>query len=567
MGTPYGMCPVLTCPLCVAASTSKSLRPALLPSSLIIDLCDPPVVKKYHQLIEAVLSLQCATCHQRKTQLVEYNRDEILTCLKSLHDYNVNIDEVALQKLFSDLCSGDISIDECYQDLLTTHVPCVLAESNHNEAWGAFKITLKLIKEPERRANLQLRYLRERPFIVTSCCQRRHCFRCKSKEWHEGRPCDEINAIEFCHMQPCPQCGVMLTRGDGCDAVSCLCKHIFSWNRELHCFQQLSLFKEKFPHDTHTACAEVLCETQLGDKAQASAWRTRHFPETNFSLLKWARNKFGSCAAQWCATSGDAYREKSKQPAIFRDVQILYTALHTAEVLECSRQNTIARSSILKSLFSSDEDRADAVSNLLYNCQTEVTRLMYSYAPILYERAQEWAAKNIHADLIKNAISKQKTMQLAQFLALYSQKVIPIASPICTVSDTTNVGKWDRPMSNQTLIFSSIDTTVERNGNLSCYPGALALLSSRHCIIHIRLISGELNGNAISFGLATRNFLNIGNKGVGPTPLSWGLTDTRNPKTNTVSYIFDCGLKVQPWRKLKRGDLISIEVDLDKVIY
>jgi hypothetical protein len=50
--------------------------------------------------------------------------------------------------------------------------------------------------DPERRAVLHLRYLHVRPEVWSKCCKRRHCFRCRIKDFHDGYTCNEFMAMQ-----------------------------------------------------------------------------------------------------------------------------------------------------------------------------------------------------------------------------------------------------------------------------------------------------------------------------------------------------------------------------------
>jgi hypothetical protein len=53
--------------------------------------------------------------------------------------------------------------------------------------------------------------------------------------------CEEYQASQVNHVEnvlPCPQCGLQLTKGDGCSNVNCVCGKNFGWNDELSKFQR-----------------------------------------------------------------------------------------------------------------------------------------------------------------------------------------------------------------------------------------------------------------------------------------------------------------------------------------
>ena len=101
------------------------------------------------------------------------------------------------------------------------------------------------ISDIERRATLQGRYLRAYPKISAPCCKYLketlgetldHCFQCSVK-WigsgHEGLTCVQFRASKATQdsIVPCPECGMNLVKGDGCNSVKCVCGHKYNWQQ------------------------------------------------------------------------------------------------------------------------------------------------------------------------------------------------------------------------------------------------------------------------------------------------------------------------------------------------
>jgi hypothetical protein len=116
--------------------------------------------------------------------LVECTERKIPSLMDDIKRLNRGVECDALLNLLSNYSNGNITVDECYGQLTTIFFSFMLSDADLVErVWATFELLLGCILEPERRANLQLRYLRDRPFIITSCCNRKHCFKCKSKDW------------------------------------------------------------------------------------------------------------------------------------------------------------------------------------------------------------------------------------------------------------------------------------------------------------------------------------------------------------------------------------------------
>ncbi len=92
---------------------------------------------------------------------------------------------------------------------------------------------LNLFINPERRATIQLEWLRrEEARVSTSCCDREICFRCKYEDWHEGETCEEImeqtkEEAPGDTIFTCPACFVPCVHAGGCSSVRCLCGHSY----------------------------------------------------------------------------------------------------------------------------------------------------------------------------------------------------------------------------------------------------------------------------------------------------------------------------------------------------
>lgn len=82
----------------------------------------------------------------------------------------------------------------------------------------------------ERKASAQLRLCNMFPFVTTLCCSKKHCFVCKTQGSHEGRTCaQQLCKQGVSHVKKCPSCGMFLVKGDGCNSITCVCGHNFSW--------------------------------------------------------------------------------------------------------------------------------------------------------------------------------------------------------------------------------------------------------------------------------------------------------------------------------------------------
>jgi hypothetical protein len=120
---------------------------------------------------------------------------------------------------------------------------------------------------------------------------------------------------------------------------------------------------------------------------------------------------------------------------------------------------------------------------------------------------------------------------------------------------------WHSSSSNTSLRYSNSYQTVERVGNVSCYPAAFIRLNSTSACLRIQLKAAPITMNWLSFGLARVTMGNSSSDGVGKTKDSWGIRDERNALTGQ-STIAGNGVDKTTFRKLREGDILIAIVDI-----
>lgn len=136
--------------------------------------------------------------------------------------------------------AGTETIEDAYQRLIAggflpqQSQPLGIPQSTIDEV-------LDSVRDPERRANLYLRILRDHPSVVTRCCNTRHCFRCQKKTSMcfcdataattiaDDRDEDQDDQTGQIDILPCPGCGISLAKMGGCNSVTCVCHCTFDW--------------------------------------------------------------------------------------------------------------------------------------------------------------------------------------------------------------------------------------------------------------------------------------------------------------------------------------------------
>lgn len=191
---------------------------------------------RYQVLANSTMLFLCAGCHVSKTlalnsssELITEAREGLLQRFRTEEKPQEKQDEffVSMRSYGSGVMTTSEFFDHCKTCFSSLHI------GTSKEASETMHLLLPLIENPERRNTLHLRFLNERPKFQTTCCSKVHCFFCKTKDFHEGKSCEENIALFDTSVLPCPSCGVTLTKADGCNTVSCVCGHQFAWAPEL----------------------------------------------------------------------------------------------------------------------------------------------------------------------------------------------------------------------------------------------------------------------------------------------------------------------------------------------
>lgn len=217
-----GSCPIFSCPICLASKSDckSKARPRLLPAAEMLNLLSHETERMlYDKFVNDLTSIQCSGCHSRQSLNVTWDREYAWPVLVVGMPDTSKVS--TLENALNQLDNGDITIEECYKIISVNVYPFMQSKADEDRVALIFERVLMCVREPERRANLQLRYLRDRPFVNSPCCKKPHCFNCKSRNWHEGKSCQENSNTFFDgKILPCPSCGIQLTKGDGCDSIT-----------------------------------------------------------------------------------------------------------------------------------------------------------------------------------------------------------------------------------------------------------------------------------------------------------------------------------------------------------
>ena len=548
-----GACPPLTCPC---------HRHMIMDYAKWTEVVPPDFVTKYTALANSTMMFLCGGCHVSRSIAVEFSSSSCKEASAKLGQLLGDTNKVTeLQEEIVSFSAGLLKLNVFFlkcKEILQTYLLRPEAES-----WQVFVNILLLIANPERRNSLHIRYLLERPKFYTPCCVRVHCFRCKTKDFHEDRSCEDNTSLLDGSLLPCPSCGISLTKADGCNTVTCVCGAQFSWTGELevnavalssellklfplYCWQisrQCANFQADHPQNTTSCCVSVLCHSIRGNIDDARGWQRRHRAQTEAEFVRWWRRKYPVCPSQ-CAT---LQFEKACDGE--RESAALWSASHPKEVARCKEQNAIAVSSLFESLVL-PSDRAAVAYKILNSARPD---LDFN----LFRSIKAWSA--LHSEELSRSGSEYYARSAMQFLHLYGQRQpVPIESTSVFIPYPS---AWNPELSNSNLVFSDDARSVTRPGSVSCYPAAVAALPSPNALFTVALTRASLSSNWITFGIVRAGFPLASSDGVGRGQNSWGFCDDRSQNCVASAAFIGCGSALKTARKLVEGDRLSALCD------
>lgn len=356
--------------------------------------------------------------------------------------------------------------------------------------------------DPERRSTLHLRFLRDHPRVFTPCCRREHCFKCKTKEWHNGKSCEE-NTSQLAgagDIIDCPSCNIYLTKADGCNTVSCVCGKQFSWNVEKDICEKVLAFERKYKqsYDTIKVCSQIICSDnhdQHQDLSLAKAYQSRHRLEVDRELVK----IFTTCYSPYPAAAL-CILDISRLPDGMRECAAIFESVNFEEVAKCRATNRLALESLFSTVFP-EEERAHASIRLLGLGNLKAQKnFPFANMPNLLESCKLWSEKN--KILIDEESKKLEIRNVSRLLQLYGNSIVSTKS----VGDDYYCPslEFNINTSNSLLTFSDGNTKVTRQGSVSCYPAAFADLNSSRSIFTVLLEKAPLSSNWMSFGISKK---------------------------------------------------------------
>jgi len=295
-----GSCPSILCP-CLH-SGSEGQRDHVIPYACWAPHASADLKTQYRHLCENLLLFLCSNCHCQKTCLLRHTSTD---------------HPVLHTEEYQTFIHYKLSLESFYNFVMRNRPPAEDMAGGgevNDEAWNYFFPILQAIEDPALRANLHLRFYRSFPSFRTSCCRMSACFSCKSAA-HVGKTC-QVNLGGNCDNDiiECPRCGIALTKGDGCDAVVCVCRANLSWSLEKKNKALIGSFTNLYPQNTSDHCACIVYDSwalKSGPSsasssstapsgpsptvkhASAEAYRRRYHSDVNTRLIRLWVSKHG----------------------------------------------------------------------------------------------------------------------------------------------------------------------------------------------------------------------------------------------------------------------------------
>jgi len=228
----------MKCPACPRKTPDVSVWKSIV---------QPELFSRFETFASSTLTLQCGSCHtpgsilvksSSETPLLSINTGETNDDVRQLFGIDVPADIRLLDTFLAEYAANIITPNVMFDRLVESFF--IVQDK------GKFSALLTYIHDPERRANLQLRYIRSFPEVYSLCCDHPHCFRCQTSGFHHNMTCEEYQAgtTNNKNIVSCSVCWIFLVKGDGCDWVNCVCGKGFEWSTRVNEMKSLR-FKHK----------------------------------------------------------------------------------------------------------------------------------------------------------------------------------------------------------------------------------------------------------------------------------------------------------------------------------
>jgi hypothetical protein len=490
------------------------------------------------------LKFLCGSCHNMSSQLVKYESYTKGPDIAALLNVSLDIAWSFMTEL-QKYEEGLLAVKEFHQ-WIYSFLPSLSVKDNLN-AWSYFVSILKCIRSPERRATLQHFYLNDRPHFKTLCCGSEHCFKCKIKGYHSGT-CEQMAAKLDSSIMPCPNCGVFLAKGDGCNTVYCACGKRLEWSRELNDYKNFCKFMEDNPGDVVLAASEVLCLVKQGCRDGARVVINKNQREGIPLIPSVFLNAYGPYGYCKLVTSENSF-------SVFA-FEILFSKFKK-QVNKKKESDKLCSLSLVESYYQSDHERYYAYKMF---CERPAASLNEAETQ-LSQQLSKWKSNIVNTTKWHELASVYLINNLKQFLFFYGN--CDFYTGFYTTKKTS-LHVWHTPWCNSNLQFNEADQTMKRPGSVSSFPAAFVKMN---CVsgdtFSVEIVECGSAQNYMTFGICELDddgrpkIPNYGSDGLGRSTYTVGIFDDReNPRGSVVA---NNGNSVEVWRSFRKGDVLTAE--------
>ena len=163
---PLGAVKPLFCPFC---------HSLIVRYKVVSSLVSKKTVDYQNKLINSIMTFLCGGCHSNRNMSIDWSEEQQRSAESYLAEsFTAGMDD--FRKALDRYIDGEDSVDAFYTKLAATCLPLLntIEDGTGGPMWKVFKSILSLIRDPERRCTLHLRYLKLHPRFLTTCCNREH---------------------------------------------------------------------------------------------------------------------------------------------------------------------------------------------------------------------------------------------------------------------------------------------------------------------------------------------------------------------------------------------------------
>eukprot|EP00602_Paraphysomonas_sp_CaronLab_P009448 CAMPEP_0185030104 /NCGR_PEP_ID=MMETSP1103-20130426/16863_1 /TAXON_ID=36769 /ORGANISM="Paraphysomonas bandaiensis, Strain Caron Lab Isolate" /LENGTH=414 /DNA_ID=CAMNT_0027565089 /DNA_START=680 /DNA_END=1920 /DNA_ORIENTATION=- len=247
---------------------------------------------------------------------------------------------------------------------------------------------------------------------------------------------------------PCPQCGVQLVKGDGCNAITCVCGCSFHWNKEKKEMTWASEFVTLYSHNTASVCVDVLTTAESTDvnvTRAAHSWKRQNTLQYDIASILWWQRQFPLCPTQCCLSvplqescdaRGISFLSLNTEEGAH--VCQMWRNANSNKALLLEQQRDISVASLFDTFFPTVFDKVVLAQEAIRLSSSSIIRLEKMWPGMnslekrwICDRGAKWAKLASDKDDIRRQVSIMSSSKAIQFLCLFGHRIVSLQpSPI-----------------------------------------------------------------------------------------------------------------------------------------